>query len=72
MPAPPTHPIAVSGQAEVRVTPSIVNLVLGVEALRRPLPAAKAENDRPVEADVTSLQALGCDACAITADRELR
>jgi len=68
MPAPPTRSIAVSGQAEVRVTPSIVNLVLGVETLRRSLPAAKAENDRRVEAVVKSLQGLGVDAKDIQTD----
>lgn len=60
--------IAVTGQAEVRVTPSIVNLVLGVETLRRSLPAAKAENDRRVEAVVKSLQALGVAAKDIQTD----
>jgi uncharacterized protein YggE len=54
-----TRSIAVTGQAEVRVTPTLVNLVVGVETLNRSLPAAKAENDRRVQAIVQSMQALG-------------
>ena len=68
MPTPSARSIAVTGQAEVRVTPSIVNLVLGVETLRRSLPAAKAENDRRVEAVVKSLQDLGVAAKDIQTD----
>jgi len=40
--------ISVSGSAEVRVTPSLVNLVVGVETRNRSLAAAKAENDRRI------------------------
>ena len=56
---PPGRSIAVNGQAEVRVAPSVVNLLVGVETLNRSLPAAKAENDRRVQAIVQAMQALG-------------
>ncbi|HEX6049086.1 MAG TPA: SIMPL domain-containing protein, partial [Gemmatimonadaceae bacterium] len=55
----PTRSISVSGSAEVRVTPSLVNLVVGVETLNRSLAAAKAENDRRVQAVVQSMRTLG-------------
>jgi uncharacterized protein YggE len=58
-PAQPGRTISVTGQAEVRVTPSLVNLVVGVETLNRSLPAAKAENDRRVAAVVQAMRALG-------------
>ena len=58
-PTQPGRSITVSGQAEVRVAPSVVNLLVGVETLNRSLPAAKAENDRRVQAVVQSMQALG-------------
>ena len=53
--------ISVSGSAEVRVTPSLVNLVVGVETRNRSLAAAKAENDRRIQAIVRSMQALGVE-----------
>jgi len=55
----PARTISVSGSAEVRVTPSLVNLVVGVETRNRSLSAAKTENDRRVQAIVRSMQALG-------------
>ena len=51
--------IAVSGSAEVRVTPSLVTLVVGVETMNRSLTTAKAENDRRVRDIMQSMQALG-------------
>jgi len=51
--------ISVTGQAEVRVTPSMVNLVFGVETLNKALTTAKDENDKRVQAVVQSIQALG-------------
>ena len=58
-PSQPTRTIAVTGSAEVRVTPSIVNLVFGVETLDKVLDTAKTENDKRVQAVVQSMQALG-------------
>ena len=55
----PARTISVSGSAEVRVTPSRVNLMFGVETLDKVLAAAKAENDKRVQAVVRSMQALG-------------
>lgn len=60
--------ISVSGSAEIRVTPSLVNLVVGVETRNRSLAAAKAENDRGVQAVVRSMQALGVEASDIQTD----
>lgn len=60
--------ISVSGSAEVRVTPSLVNLVVGVETRNRSLTAAKAENDRRVQAVVRSMQALGVEPKDIQTD----
>ena len=60
--------ISVSGSAEVRVTPSLVNLVVGVETRNRSLAAAKAENDRRVQAVVRSIQALGVEPKDIQTD----
>ena len=51
--------ISVTGQAEVRVAPSLVNMVFGVETLNRSLSAAKQENDRRVQAVMAAIQALG-------------
>jgi uncharacterized protein YggE len=59
VPVQPTRSISVSGQAEVRVTPSIVNLVFGVETLDKVLTTAKAENDKRVQAVVRAMQTLG-------------
>ena len=64
----PARTISVSGSAEVRVTPSIVNLVVGVETRNRSLAAAKAENDRRVQAIVRSMQALGIEPKDIQTD----
>jgi uncharacterized protein len=63
-----TRTISVSGSAEVRVTPSLVNLVVGVETRNRSLAAAKAENDRRIQAVVRSMRALGVDAKDIQTD----
>jgi len=60
--------ISVSGSAEVRVTPSLANLVVGVETRNRSLSAAKAENDRRVQAIVRSMQALGVETKDIQTD----
>jgi uncharacterized protein len=60
--------ISVSGSAEIRVTPSLVNLVIGVETRNRSLAAAKTENDRRVQAVVRSMQALGVEAKDIQTD----
>ena len=51
--------ISVTGQAEVRVTPSLVNIVFGVETLNKDLTTAKSENDRRVRDVVQSVQSLG-------------
>ena len=67
-PAQPARSISVSGSAEVRVTPSLVNLVVGVETRNRSLPAAKAENDRRVQAIVRSMQTLGVEPKDIQTD----
>ena len=64
----PMRTISVSGSAEIRVTPSLVSLVVGVETRNRSLPAAKAENDRRIQAIVRSMQALGIDAKDIQTD----
>src|SRR5262245_45360580 len=63
-----TRTISVSGSAEVRVTPSLVNLVVGVETRNRSLSAAKTENDRRIQAIVRSMQALGVEAKDIQTD----
>ena len=42
-----------------RMTSSLVNVVVGVETLNRSLPAAKAENDKRVQAVVQAMRALG-------------
>ena len=60
--------ISVSGSAEVRVTPSLVNLVVGVETRNRSLAAAKTENDRRIQAIVRSMQALGVETKDIQTD----
>ena len=65
-PAPRT--ISVSGSAEIRVTPSLVNLVVGVETRNRSLATAKSENDRRVQAIVRSMQALGVEPKDIQTD----
>ena len=64
----PARTISVSGSAEVRVTPSLANLVVGVETRNRSLAAAKAENDRRVQAIVRSMQALGVETKDIQTD----
>lgn len=64
----PARTISVSGSAEVRVRPSLVNLVVGVETRNRSLPAAKAENDKRVQAIIRSLQALGVERKDIQTD----
>jgi uncharacterized protein len=64
----PARSISVSGQAEVRVTPSTVNIVFGVETRHKELGAAKEENDRRVEAVVRSISALGVAAKDIQTD----
>jgi uncharacterized protein YggE len=51
--------ISVTGAAEVRVTPSQVNIIFGVETLNKVLSAAKTENDTRVQAVVRSIQGLG-------------
>src|SRR5689334_23148304 len=40
----PTRSISVTGQAEVRVAPSQVNIIFGVETRNKALAAAKQEN----------------------------
>jgi uncharacterized protein YggE len=60
--------ISVTGQAEVKVTPSLVNLVFGVETLNKALPVAKEENDKRVQAVVQATQALGVAAKDIQTD----
>jgi len=60
--------IAVTGQAEVRVTPSQANIVFGVETLNKALALATDENDKRVRAVVQSLQALGVAAKDIQTD----
>jgi uncharacterized protein len=55
----PTRSISVTGQAEVRVAPTLVNIVFGVETRNNALATAKDENDRRVAAVVQSTQALG-------------
>ena len=67
-PIQPMRTISVSGSAEIRVTPSIVNLVVGVETRNRSLAAAKAENDRRVQAVVASMRALGVEPKDIQTD----
>jgi len=64
----PARVISVSGSAEVRVTPSLVNLVVGVETRNRSLAAAKSENDRRIQAIVRSMQALGVEGKDIQTD----
>ena len=64
----PTRSISVSGQAEVRVTPSTVNIIFGVETRNKELAAAKEENDRRVQAVVQSTKALGVAAKDIQTD----
>ena len=68
LPTTPARSIAVTGQAEVRVTPSLVNVVVGVETLNRSLPAAKAENDKRVQAVVQAMRALGVASKDIQTD----
>jgi len=51
--------ISVTGAAEVRVTPSQVNIIFGVETLNKVLSAATNENDTRVQAVVRSIQRLG-------------
>jgi uncharacterized protein YggE len=60
--------ISVTGQAEVRVEPSMVNIVFGVETLNKALSVAKDENDKRVRAVVQSTQALGVAATDIQTD----
>lgn len=64
----PTRSISVSGQAEVRVTPSTVNIIFGVETRTKDLPSAKDENDRRVQAVVQSIRTLGVAAKDIQTD----
>jgi uncharacterized protein len=63
-----TRSISVNGQAEVRVTPTMANIVFGVETLNKVLAVAKDENDKRVEAVVKSIQALGVTAKDIQTD----
>ena len=51
--------ISVTGQAEVRVTPSTANIVFGVETLNKVLATAKDENDRRVQAVMQATRTLG-------------
>ena len=60
--------ISVTGQAEVRVTPSRVNVVFGVETRDKALTVAKQDNDTRVKAVVQSTQALGVAAKDIQTD----
>ena len=55
----PARSISVTGQAEVRVAPSQVNIIFGVETRNKALPAAKQENDKRVQAVVQSTRSLG-------------
>ncbi len=64
----PSRSISVTGQAEVRVTPSRVNAIFGVETRDKALEVAKAENDRRVQAVVQSTKALGVSATDIQTD----
>ena len=66
--APTSRSIAVAGSAEVRVIPSTVNIVFGVETRDKALAAAKSDNDRRVQAVVQSIRALGVDAKDIQTD----
>ena len=60
--------ISVTGQAEVRVTPSMANIIFGVETLNKVLAVAKDENDKRVQAVVQSTQALGVASKDIQTD----
>ena len=66
--APPARSISVSGQAEVRVTPSTVNVIFGVETLDKVIATAKSENDRRVQAVVQSIRSLGVETKDIQTD----
>ena len=57
-PAPPRL-ITVSGSGEVRVPPDEIVLTLGVETSSRELDAARADNDRRVEAMLKAAQSRG-------------
>jgi uncharacterized protein YggE len=65
---PATRSISVTGQAEVRVTPSTVNVVLGVETRDKALDAAKSDNDRRIQAVLQSIRSQGVDAKDIQTD----
>jgi uncharacterized protein len=65
---PQPRTIAVTGQAEVRVAPSQVNIIFGVETRNKALPAAKQENDRRVQAVVQSTRTVGVAAKDIQTD----
>ena len=64
----PARSISVTGQAEVRVTPSTVNVIFGVETLDKALSPAKSENDRRVQAVVQGIRSLGVEAKDIQTD----
>jgi uncharacterized protein len=57
--APTARTISVTGQAEVKVTPSMANIVFGVETLNKVLATAKDENDRRVQAVLQATRSLG-------------
>lgn len=65
---PSTRSISVSGQAEVRVTPSTVNITLGVETRHKALDAAKSDSDRRIQAVLQSIRSSGVDAKDIQTD----
>ena len=60
--------ISVTGQAEVKVTPSMANIVFGVETLNKVLATAKEENDRRVQAVLQATRSLGVAAKDIQTD----
>src|SRR5439155_18625339 len=51
--------ITVTGTAEVKVTPDVAELQLGVETREKDLSSAKAENDAAVNAVITSVKKFG-------------
>jgi len=60
--------ISVTGQAEVRVTPSMAHIIFGVETLNKALAVAKDENDKRVQAVVQSTRGLGVASKDIQTD----
>jgi uncharacterized protein len=66
--AEPDHIISVSGEAEIKVVPDEVTIVVGIETLDRELAKAKKENDDRLKRVIAAAKAGGVEDKRIATD----